>query len=147
MPSAIEFDLSGIGALLTSELYRVPIYQRSYAWDDADIDDFWEDLRRALSADSPDYFLGTVVLTPSDDGRVVIIDGQQRLATTTILLAVLRDIADEQKRTKLVESINNDFLYAYDYDEDEAVPRVVLNAEDDDFFRKYIIEEDSAKPS
>ena len=142
MASGIDFDLTGIGALLTSALYRVPIYQRSYAWDEGDIQDFWDDLKRALSAAAPEYFLGTVVLTPSDDdGRVVIIDGQQRMATTSILLAVLRDIAEQQERDKLVESINNDFLYAYDYDEDEAVPRLVLNADDDGFFRQYVVED------
>jgi uncharacterized protein DUF262 len=145
MATGIKFELTGIGALLASDLYRVPIYQRSYAWEDIDVEDFWHDLKRALATADPEYFLGTVVLTPSEDGdRIVIIDGQQRLATTTILLAVLRDIADDQKRAKLVESINNDFLYAYDYEEDEAVPRLVLNAEDDAFFRIYIVEDTDA---
>ena len=137
----IDFDLTGIGALINAELYRVPIYQRSYAWDEVDVTDFSDDLQRALDSDEPEYFLGTVVLTPSeDDDRIVIIDGQQRLATTSIFLAALREIADEQGRQKLVESISADFLYAYDYDEDEAVPRLVLNAEDDDFFRAYVVE-------
>jgi succinylglutamate desuccinylase len=138
----IDFNLTGIGALLNAELYKVPIYQRSYAWDEADVSDFWDDLSRALTADDPEYFLGTVVLTPSqDDERVVIIDGQQRLATTTIFLAALRGVAEDQGRVKLAESISQDFLYAYDYDEDEAVPRLVLNAEDDDFFRTYVVDD------
>jgi uncharacterized protein with ParB-like and HNH nuclease domain len=81
--SGIEFNLGGLGTAIETSQFSVPIYQRSYAWDFEQIDDFWSDLLGALDSTEPDYFVGSLVLTRSDDGdRLVVIDGQQRLATT-----------------------------------------------------------------
>src|SRR4051794_7546196 len=89
----IDYDMVGIGSLVARDEFRVPIYQRSYAWPGEAVEEFFYDLQLALDEGAPDYFLGTIVLTPSkEDRRTVVIDGQQRLATTSILLAVIRDL-------------------------------------------------------
>src|SRR4030067_3104020 len=88
----IEFDLKGVGGELKERLLAVPIYQRSYAWTTEHITEYWTDLRSAFSDGAPEYFLGTIVLTRQGrPPRDTIIDGQQRLATTSILFATLRD--------------------------------------------------------
>jgi len=72
--------------------YRVPRYQRQYAWGGEEITEFWEDL---ISNDEP-YFLGSFIFNlehEKKDSYVDIIDGQQRLLTITLLMAVIRDIA------------------------------------------------------
>src|SRR3954453_19740147 len=90
--SRIDFALVGIGSLLKDRLLGVPIYQRSYSWQKDQISDYWSDLRSAFAKADPEYFLGTVVLTSEGlVGRHAIIDGQQRIATTAILLAAIRD--------------------------------------------------------
>jgi Protein of unknown function DUF262/Protein of unknown function (DUF1524) len=143
----LDFSLTGIGALLLRGSYSVPIYQRSYAWGLEQVEDFWTDLLGALDGPDPEYFIGTVVLTQSEEsGRLVIIDGQQRLATTSIMLAGLRDAATARGREGLANSIQTDFLSAYDYDADESLPRLVLNADDDDFFHSRIVDGDDASP-
>lgn len=78
--------------LFSQRKYRVPRYQRPYAWGIEQISEFWND----LITNSEPYFLGSVVFcTESErqDGFVEIIDGQQRLLTITIFIGVLRDIA------------------------------------------------------
>jgi len=71
---SIDYDMQGIADVLASDDFRVPIYQRSYAWKDDTVDDFLSDLQGSLNSNDPDYFLGTLVLTPSeDDKRLTVI--------------------------------------------------------------------------
>ena len=61
--------MRGIADVLASDDFRVPIYQRSYAWKDDTVDDFWSDLQGSSNSNDPDYFLGTLVLTTSEDSQ------------------------------------------------------------------------------
>lgn len=74
---------------------KTPAFQRSFAWAGAQINDFWNDLTRAL--DEPtgpkDYFLGLVVLDSADQ----IQDGQQRLATTLLLASEIHSRVEAAK--------------------------------------------------
>ncbi len=78
---------------------KVPSYQRSYSWERTDVEALWHDLlehwtnggRFAPAPDDP-YFLGTIVTIPGAIGSTnTLLDGQQRLATITIMLAVARN--------------------------------------------------------
>lgn len=78
----------------TKRKYRVPRYQRPYAWGIEEITEFWDDI---ISNEEP-YFLGSFIFNTElekEDGFVDIIDGQQRLLTITILMAVIRDLAKD----------------------------------------------------
>ena len=73
----------------------IPVYQRVYAWDRTQCDTLWADIKRAGRTGSA-HFIGTVLYatepgTETVDSRLDIIDGQQRTATLTLLLAALRD--------------------------------------------------------
>jgi Protein of unknown function DUF262/Protein of unknown function (DUF1524) len=142
MRGRLEYEMSGIASVLKGRTFQVPIYQRSYAWDKAEVSDFWDDLKHAIDSGEPDYFLGTLVLTPDKTtGRTTIIDGQQRLATTSILLAVLRDVYRERGEDELADEIQKDYLSWFDRRSKEREPRLVLNEEDDPFFRDLIVED------
>ncbi len=82
-----------IQEILFSNLkFRIPRYQRPYAWGEDQVSEFWND----LNASEEPFFLGSLILnygTLNETGYIEIIDGQQRLLTITILSAVLRDIA------------------------------------------------------
>ena len=107
MPQELNFEahdkpLSEI--LFSHRRFRVPRYQRPYAWDTDQASQFWEDL---IASPEP-YFLGTFIFnneTLKEDGYADIIDGQQRLITATILIAVLRDHAKniDVERAKLYQ--------------------------------------------
>ena len=82
--------------------YFVPPYQRSYAWTTEHAGELLEDLLDYLDeGDEPveelnPYFLGSIVLIKGDRPEAQIVDGQQRLITLTILLAVLRSLVPTQ---------------------------------------------------
>lgn len=68
----------------------VPTYQRGYAWTKQEWEDFWNDLNEVIDENEDDHFLGQIV-TNKLDGYEYIVDGQQRITTATIFLAVLRN--------------------------------------------------------
>lgn len=81
----------------SGDLY-VPWFQRNYTWDEDNVDELfqdlfdeysWENLVESARTRTPlrDYFMGAVMLCGQGDGRRMILDGQQRLTTLTMLLA------------------------------------------------------------
>ncbi len=87
--------------------YRIPNYQRPYVWGDDQINDLLDDIAYAAErADKAQYFLGTIVLHTKecdDDDDVTyvehdLLDGQQRLTSLYLLMAVIRDLTDKSKR-------------------------------------------------
>lgn len=69
----------------------VPRYQREYSWEAEEVSDFWSDMITTIR-DGQEYFLGTIVLSDeAPKGCKSIVDGQQRMATTLLLLCALRD--------------------------------------------------------
>jgi hypothetical protein len=144
------FNLVGIASALTSRRLAVPIYQRSYAWGSDDpkerdqVTEYWNDLRSTFSEPGEEYFLGTIVLSREGaDDRVAIIDGQQRLATTAILLSVIRDVFRERGDDYRADLIEDD-LSKGDMESGIEVAQLKLNAEDDPFFYKFVILGDHA---
>lgn len=135
----IGFDHKGIGQVLKDHRLIVPINQRSYAWEDQHVLDLFQDFTNAIESDEPEYFLGTIVLTHVDHGKLEIADGQQRLATSTILLAAIRDYLDSNQNHQKARTIETEFLLTHDLETDELVPRLKLNIEDNDFFMKHVL--------
>lgn len=89
--SDIGLDIVGIGNQLKNFRFVVPRYQRSYAWKKENIEDLYKDIYTAAFNDSQnEYFLGSIVVSKSED-NFELIDGQQRLATISIL--ILRQFA------------------------------------------------------
>jgi Protein of unknown function DUF262/Protein of unknown function (DUF1524) len=150
MPSKgrIRYDMLGLASVLKQQEFRVPIYQRSYAWGAEEVNDFWGDLRNSLDSQDEDYFLGSLVLTRSeDDKRLVVIDGQQRLATCSVFLAAMRDVWNSQGESARADDIQTRYLSIFDRRAKENVPRLILNEEDDPFFRDFIVNGDAVDPS
>ena len=77
--------------------FIVPIFQRDYSWGTKHCQQLWNDILRVGSdAAVPVHFLGSVVYIAAENNqaalpRWLLIDGQQRLTTVTLLLAALRD--------------------------------------------------------
>lgn len=79
-----------VKSLLTGDFYRIPRFQRPYSWDRDNVTEFWQD---AVATEDPDYFIGSFVVYRSSGAHepLNVVDGQQRLTTITLLLAVVRD--------------------------------------------------------
>jgi alkylated DNA nucleotide flippase Atl1 len=96
--------------------YVVPLYQRPYSWERKDLDKLWQDLLSvAEGGTSTSHFLGSVVLAPSPTNTPagvqtwLVVDGQQRLTTLSVLLCAIRDhVRAEDPR--LAEKIDDLYL-------------------------------------
>lgn len=143
MASILGPDISkGIGQLLHEKRLRVPTYQRSYAWKRQQVTELFHDLRRAIERDKQYYFLGSIVGCEDKDSAdtAEIVDGQQRLATTTILLAALRDELLDMGEVESAARFEADLLFKTEgFENPTTDPRLTLNETDDDFFAKRIL--------
>lgn len=123
--------------------FRIPDYQRPYAWEAEQATQLLDDLVEALDRDTDEpYFLGSVVLVKrKESSDAEVIDGQQRLTTVTILLAVLRDLTDDDELRidleKMVAEPGNKIRKL------EPKPRLALRARDAAFFRDMVQSTDS----
>jgi len=114
----------------------VPPNQREYAWTDVQVTRLLQDF--ALAVNEGDYFLRTIVTIPRRDGTLEVVDGQQRLATTAILLAAIRDYLRDTNEAVLVESINNEFLTGIDRAKRVRIAKLKLNLDDNDLFNRLV---------
>ena len=86
-----------VGEIFAEGTFSIPIYQRAYAWTDAEVQTLLRDVRdareRASGTASRDYYLGTLVVNRrarEDRDIFEVVDGQQRLTTLFILLALAK---------------------------------------------------------
>lgn len=100
----IESTDQDVRNLLSSGYYRIPRFQRPYSWTRENIQDFWNDVVK----DAPDnYFIGSMVTFKDGSQRYGVVDGQQRLTTITILLAILRNRLNKLGFVDLAQGIQN----------------------------------------
>ena len=133
----IKIEDVGIATVLKRRLV-VPPNQREYSWEEDHVKELFDDLQRSLDESQPPaYFLGTIALTGPAQAVPQVTDGQQRLATTMLLLAAIRDYFCEKKESRLVDWLEQEYLTIIDPDEGR-VPRLTLNTDDRDFFAAYV---------
>lgn len=128
--------------------YEVPIYQRNYAWEKDEIFTLIQDIYDAYSAtpQNQTYFIGTLVTFNKGDQVYEVIDGQQRLTTTNLILGALEipiqnklTYRARKKSNKTIQSIphfeidekDNGIVNGFKYAKDsiqEIVPKENLDA-------------------
>jgi hypothetical protein len=134
----IGFEQLGLGAVLKQNQLAVPPNQREYSWTEREVTTLLQDFAKAIADGERGYFMGTVVTIPRMNGVLEVVDGQQRLATTAILLSAIRDYLTGRE-PMIAESIENEFLTVIDRKLRDRVPRLQLNLDDNDFFRAKLI--------
>lgn len=125
--------------------FSIPGYQRPYSWTTEQAGELIDDLLEFMEPDGEGtgalnpYFLGSIVLIKGLTPESEVVDGQQRLTTLTILLAVLRELADNTKDEKKL----NEFIYEEGNEYSGAVDRyrLTLRSRDAEFFREYVQKE------
>lgn len=118
MVKATETSFAGV--LEGKKQYQVPLYQRVYSWGTKQLDQLWVDIVEltATRREEPgaSHFIGSLVLATSPDfsavgvSKLLVVDGQQRLTTLTLLLAALRDHLAEMGDAEGAEGINAQYL-------------------------------------
>jgi uncharacterized protein with ParB-like and HNH nuclease domain len=124
--------------------FQIPLFQRPYSWKKGNWETLWEDLMSLYRDEVKGfYFLGPVV-TQSIPGTAegispfIVIDGQQRLTTLTILLAVLRNYLKKSDREKAEEVYelylinkfkkNDDFYKVLPTQDDREVYKSIIHS-------------------
>ena len=147
MATVMESHTQGIGELIQQKrTLQVPDHQRDFAWrDEEEVEQFFADVVRAMDSSADDYFLGLLVLVrPTADGQWGILDGQQRLATTTMIYSAIRTWLRARGMDDDVNTIQNGFIGIRDFGEDDHKPRLTLNINDREAFREFVVDECAA---
>lgn len=139
----LEIGRQGIAKLIKDGNLCVPPNQREYAWKDEHVTDLYQDIAKAIGDDEPDYFLGSVVVARSN-GSLEVFDGQQRIATTVILLAAIRDYYLDNNDRERAGIIETDYLMSRNLGTLEPQPKLTLSKIDHDFYLKKVLDPDSA---
>jgi hypothetical protein len=134
---ALSTAVEGIGHLLSDRLLSIPDYQRAYSWTLDEVEELWLDLDKAIEQQAQEYFLGSIVTTAGGGRRQQVIDGQQRLATATLLYAAMRDMF-RARSDERAGDIERDLLGKKNMRTRELEPRLILNAEDNAVFQAII---------
>ena len=133
------FEECGIAGALTQFFLTVPLNQRPYKWGETPVQTLLDDLTRSFNANEDTYFLGMIVLTHGPTGQLEVADGQQRLATTSIIVAAIRDYLLELNDIETAQLYQSKYLLEYDLPSKEYKPKLQLNFEDRDFFIETIL--------
>jgi len=136
--SKLTIELDGIGHTISDNKLTVPLYQRSYAWEDSHVNDLYDDLLSSIRNAEDEYFIGSIVISAGNE-RDEVVDGQQRLATISIFLAAVRDYFQSQDDQARVDHIQGQYLSSTDRRSLEEVPNLRLNNNDNNYFYNRII--------
>ena len=149
--SKFAASITSIKELLESnERFVVPKFQRNYSWDDEKVEELWSDLienyetimNKMVPNEDAQYLLGPMVLLKADkSSEFFVIDGQQRLATLTMLFCVARDVILEDAKNfngdrhdiERLEGVINNLTQVTELGEHKGW-KLVLNDTDRDLF-------------
>ncbi|WRF58352.1 DUF262 and DUF1524 domain-containing protein [Helicobacter pylori] len=131
--------------------FVIPIYQRLYSWKKEQCEQLWDDIIKIGGNDKMNgHFIGSILYVRVDDTHsspLLIIDGQQRLTTITLLFIALRNhLSDE---VKILEKFSREKIESYlinsDKDGDKKF-KLILSEPDRDTLLS-LIDENRGKPS
>ena len=119
---------------INTRFFEIPNYQRSYAWEQKQLDDFLEDF--SFIENCNQYYYGTILLQKKEnsENRYEIVDGQQRITTLIIFINCLI------KKMKQLNFCNDDINeLEKQYIEYKTEPKLKLQDYDNGFFKSYIL--------
>ncbi|WRC52193.1 DUF262 and DUF1524 domain-containing protein [Helicobacter pylori] len=126
--------------------FVIPIYQRLYSWKKEQCEQLWDDIIKIGGNDKMNgHFIGSILYVldgnTHSNNPLLIIDGQQRLTTITLLFIALRNHSSDEVKRKKMES----YLINSDKDGDKKF-RLILSESDRDTLLS-LIDKDRRKPS
>jgi len=152
-----EMEKRTLGEVLTDQKFNVPEYQRLYSWGNIHHEQYWSDIEQFVNADLvadrrevSDVFFSSMYFAVNDDKQVYeIIDGQQRLTTTHLLLRVLMKQLEDVDPASVEDDTLAEFrdygigritdiLYVEE-SFGEREPRLTLNKHDAEFFKALMM--------
>lgn len=124
----------------SEKTFVIPVYQRDYAWRVENCKKLWQDLLELEKTQKPNHFLGTIVNIYDKLDERLIVDGQQRLTTVSLLLLAienyLKQKQDKSEEENILQEQLLDFLInKYSRDKNKRI-RLKPNKQDKDYFNQ-----------
>ncbi len=127
--------------------YKVPDYQRDYSWEEEQWDDLWTDIL-TIRRQNIVHYMGAVVLQDHKDKTYSVIDGQQRLATLSLIsLAVIKKIQElidsdieTEANTQRKERLLSQYVGERDAVSLRYANKLKLNENNDSFYRSFLVQ-------
>lgn len=128
--------------------YRVPPYQRDYSWGEEQWEDLWADVMELRIKPEAPHYMGALVVDSKSDREFQVIDGQQRLATLSILalavvsklLARARDGIAPAANQERAAALRARFIGEKDPASLVESSKLFLNETDDGFYQDYLVQ-------
>ncbi|GAA7911584.1 hypothetical protein HpBT056_12880 [Helicobacter pylori] len=141
-------ELLNLDGVMEKGVFEIPSYQRGYAWQDRQLKDFWNDLEHVSKLGDKFHYMHSLTLreleNEFENSAFEIIDGQQRLATSLILLGLLAKTT--QNKDPKYSLINLEPILSYKYYGLSEAFRAIIKEEKDleafktSFYAKNLIE-------
>ncbi|WRA70400.1 DUF262 domain-containing HNH endonuclease family protein [Helicobacter pylori] len=141
-------ELLNLDGVIEKGVFEIPSYQRGYAWQIRQLKDFWNDLEHVSKLGNKFHYMHSLTLRESENefesSAFEIIDGQQRLATSLILLGLLAKIT--KHKDPKCDSMNLEPILSYKYYGLSEAFRAIMEEEKDlerfqtSFYAKNLIE-------
>ncbi|WP_120908580.1 DUF262 domain-containing protein [Helicobacter pylori] len=141
-------ELLTLDGVIEKGVFEIPSYQRGYAWQERQLKDFWNDLEHVSKLGNKFHYMHSLTLreleNELEDSSFEIIDGQQRLATSLILLGLLAKIT--QHKDPKYSSMNLEPVLSYKYYGLSEAFRAIMEEEKDlerfqtSFYAKNLID-------
>ncbi len=141
-------ELLNLDGVIEKGVFEIPSYQRGYAWQERQLKDFWNDLEHVSKLGDKFHYMHSLTLRESENefesSTFEIIDGQQRLATSLILLDLLAKIT--QNKDPKYSLINLEPILSYKYYGLSEAFRAIMEEEKDlerfqtSFYAKNLID-------
>jgi hypothetical protein len=120
-------EKSTVGRLLAApDTFFVPDYQRDYSWTSEETGELWEDIEALLFGARSNHYLGAIVVISATKRRLEIVDGQQRLASLSLLILAIIDYLKSIDEDGLAKAFGN-FIHKVDSETGDEIPKLVLN--------------------
>lgn len=123
--------------------FVIPVYQRIYSWEKEQCDRLWQDIISMQRNDKKGHFIGSIVnivekASPAGISTYMIIDGQQRMTTLTLLLIALRDYVKTKNNIEINPEEINDTYLKNKYGKGDEHYKLVLTKDDKEVLIKLI---------
>lgn len=131
--------------------FLIPVYQRCYSWDLEQCRRLWNDIVEMQKKKKIGHFVGSIVniaeqAMPTGVQKYMIIDGQQRITTLTLLLLALRDYALKNSEDKTINARRIDnMLLKNEYEDGDERYKLLLTETDRDILIKLVGEKPFAE--
>ncbi len=146
----LDTRTTNFGDLIANgKIYRVPPFQRDYSWTEENWEDLWQDILVLHDNPNSSHYMGALVLQNSNtsDKEFTIIDGQQRLATLSIIaIAVIEKIKqlverqqEPEENKKRQEILKGNYLSYSDPRSLRDSSKLLLNENNNDFYQGNLI--------